>query len=127
MSNLVTEDRALLAQISSLLCMYVCMYFCLCWVSVALHGFLQLQGVGPALQLRGLGSSLQCSSSCGAQVLGAQAQLRQGRWDLPRPGTEHSLCRTFPTLAGGFLTTRPPGKSPSLSFFLFLIKFNLIF
>ena len=28
-------------------------------------------------------------------------------WDLPRPGLE----RVFPALAGGFLTTEPPGKS----------------
>ena len=29
-------------------------------------------------------------------------------WDLPRPGLEP----VFPALAGGFLTTVPPGKSP---------------
>ena len=28
-------------------------------------------------------------------------------WDLPRPG----LAPTSPPLAGGFLTTAPPGKS----------------
>ena len=28
-------------------------------------------------------------------------------WDLPRPGLEP----VFPALAGGFLTTAPPGKS----------------
>ena len=29
-------------------------------------------------------------------------------WDLPGPGIEP----VFPALAGGFLTTAPPGKSP---------------
>ena len=29
-----------------------------------------------------------------------------GMWDLPRPGLEP----VFPALAGGFLTTEPPGK-----------------
>ena len=58
------------------------------------------------LQARGL-------SSCGLQALerrlsscGARAQLLRGMWDLPRPGIE-PVC---PALAGGFLTTGPPGK-----------------
>ena len=37
---------------------------------------------------------------------GAQAQLLRSIWDPPRPGLE-PLC---PALAGGFLTTVPPGK-----------------
>ena len=52
-------------------------------------------------------------SSCGLQALerrlsscGARAQLLRGMWDLPRPGLEP----TSPALAGGFLTTAPPGK-----------------
>ena len=32
-------------------------------------------------------------------------------WDLPGPGLEHMS----PALAGGFLTTAPPGKSPTLN------------
>ena len=40
-------------------------------------------------------------SSCGSR-----AQLLRGMWDLPRPGLEP----VFPELAGGFLTTAPPGK-----------------
>ena len=54
-------------------------------------------------------------SSCGSRGLerrlsscGAQAQLLRGRWDLPGPGLEP----LSPALAGGFLTTAPPGKSP---------------
>ena len=56
-------------------------------------------------------------SSCGLQALerrisscGSRAQLLRGMWDLPRPGLEP----VSPALAGGFLTTAPPGKgSPS--------------
>ena len=40
-------------------------------------------------------------SSCGSQ-----AQLLRGMWDLPRPGLEP----VSPALAGGLLTTAPPGK-----------------
>ena len=43
---------------------------------------------------------------------GSRAQLLRGMWDLPRPGLEP----VSPALAGGFLTTAPPGKpSGSLS------------
>ena len=41
-------------------------------------------------------------SSCGVQ-----ASLLRGMWDLPGPGLEP----VSPALAGGFLTTVPPGKS----------------
>ena len=40
-------------------------------------------------------------SSCGSR-----AQLLRGMWDPPRPGLEP----VSPALAGGFLTTAPPGK-----------------
>ena len=59
------------------------------------------------------------SGSCGSWALehrlsscGAQAQLLLGMWDLPRPGIEP----VSPALAGGFLTTVPPGKSHFYSF-----------
>ena len=39
---------------------------------------------------------------------GSRAQLLCGMWDLPGPGLEPMS----PALAGGFLTTVPPGKSP---------------
>ena len=46
--------------------------------------------------------ALECRlSSCGAQAL-----LLCGMWDLPGPGIEP----VTPSLAGGFLTTAPPGK-----------------
>ena len=47
-------------------------------------------------------------SSCGAR-----AQLLRGMWDLPRPGFEP----VSPELAGGLLTTAPPGKPQSVSFY----------
>ena len=53
-------------------------------------------------------------SSCGLRALeyrlsscGARAWLLRGMWDLPGPGLEP----VSPALAGGFLTTVPPGKS----------------
>ena len=52
-------------------------------------------------------------SSCGSQALerrlsscGARAQLLRGMWNPPGPGLEP----VSPVLAGGFLTTAPPGK-----------------
>ena len=43
---------------------------------------------------------------------GSRAQLLHGMWDLPRPGLEP----VSPALAGGFLTTAPPG-SPDIPYF----------
>ena len=40
-------------------------------------------------------------------------------WDLPRPGLEP----VSPALAGGFLTTAPPGKSLKTGFFAWLFCF----
>ena len=58
-------------------------------------------------------------SSCGSWALerrlsscGARAQLLRGMWDLPGPGLEP----VSPALAGGFLTTVPPGKPSSEPF-----------
>ena len=53
------------------------------------------------------------SLCCGARALehrlssrGAQAQSLRGMWDPPGPG----LKPVSPALAGGFLSTAPPGK-----------------
>ena len=46
-------------------------------------------------------------SSCGSR-----AQLLRGMWDLPGPGFEP----VSPALAGGFLTTAPPGKPDIITF-----------
>ena len=63
------------------------------------------------LSLQSMGSSCVGSSSCGPR-----AQLLRGTWDPPRPGIEP----VSPALAGGFLTTAPPGKPIFLSFLKYL-------
>ena len=96
-------------------------------------GFLQLQRAGATLSCGAQASHCSSFSCCGAQALGtrasvvvagglsscgpralerrvsscgAWAQLLRGLWDLPGPGHEP----VSPALAGGFLTTAPPGK-----------------
>ena len=54
-------------------------------------------------------------SSCGSH-----AQLLRGVWDLPRPGLEP----VSPALAGGFLTTVPPGKPSGRFLVLCLLSGN---
>ena len=63
--------------------------------------------------LRSSGSRHAGFSSCGLWALerwlsscGARASLLRGMWELPGPGLEP----LSPALAGGFLTTAPPGK-----------------
>ena len=116
---------------------YLFIYFWLRWVFIAactlslscgkrgllfveVHGF--LTGVASLVAELGLqqlwraGSVVvaRTLSSCGSRALerrlsscSVQAQLLCGMWDPPRPGLEP----VFPALAGGFLTTAPPGKS----------------
>ena len=50
----------------------------------------------------------------GLRSCGARAQLLRDMWDLPGPG----IKPVSPALAGGFLTTVPPGQS--LDVYLFL-------
>ena len=80
-------------------------------------GYSSLQCTGFSLQwlllLQNTGSRSTGFSSCGSQALerrlsscGAWAQLLRSMWDLPAPGLE----AVSPALAGGFLTTAPPGK-----------------
>ena len=102
-------------------------YFWLRWVSVAAHGLSPVAASGGHCSLWCTGFSLQWPlllqnsvsrragfSSCGLQALerrlsswGARASLLRGVWDLPGPGLEP----VSPELAGGFLTTAPPGKT----------------
>ena len=116
---------------------YLC--FWLCWVFVAARGLSLVVASGGYCFLRCTGFSLRCLlllrstalraqasvvvacglSSCGLRALefrlsscGTQAQLVHGMWDLPGPGLE----LMSPALAGGFLTTAPPGKSYSQFF-----------
>ena len=68
-------------------------------------------------------------SSCGSRALehrfssfGAWVQLLRSMWDLPGP----RLKPVSPALAGGFLTTAPPGKSQRSKVFVFVF-FNFLF
>ena len=77
------------------------------------------------LLLWSMGSRRTGFSSCGSWALecrlsscGPWALLLRGTWDLPGPGLEP----VSPALAGGFLTTVPPGKSQKL---LILMKSNI--
>ena len=63
----------------------------------------------------GLNSCGSWALECRLSSCGARAQLLHGMWDLPGPGLEPMS----PALAGGFLTTVPPGK-PQHPFFFFL-------
>ena len=106
---------------------YLLLFFWLCWVFIAACGLSLVVTSGGYSSLWCAGFSLQwllllwstgsrCAgfSSCGSRVLkrrlsslGTQAQMLCGMWDLPGPGLEP----VSPALAGGFLTTVPPGKS----------------
>ena len=81
-------------------------------------GYSSLQCAGFSLRwlllLRSTGSRLTGFSSCGSRALerrlsscGARAKLLCSMWDLPGPGLEP----VSPELAGGLLTSVPPGKS----------------
>ena len=106
-------------------------YFWLCWV--LLHAcFLQLWRVGATLRCGLWASHCVGFSCCGARALGtrasvvggsralerrlsncgARASLLHGMWELPGPGLEP----LSPALAGGFLTTAPPGKPKRMKF-----------
>ena len=73
-----------------------------------------------ALGIRASAVAARGLSICGSRALehrlsscGSWAWLLRDTWDLPGPGLE----AVSPALAGGFLTTAPPGKSqksPSL-------------
>ena len=108
-------------------------YFWLHWVFVAAPGVSVVAASQSYSSLRYTGFPLWCLLYCRAQALGAwasvvvahglsscgswaldhrlsscgaRAQSLCGMWDLPRSGLEPMP----PALAGGFLTTAPPGK-----------------
>ena len=122
---------------------YLFIYFWLHWVFIAARGLSLVAASGATLRCSAwashcggfsccrawaLGSwtsvAVACGlSSCGSWALerrlsscGAQAQLVCGMCDLPRPGLEP----VSPALAGGFLTTAPPGKPNVVEFFVCL-------
>ena len=84
---------------------------------VGVHGLLIVVASRCRAQALGTRASVivaRSPSSCGSRALerrlsscGAQAELLHSLWDLPGPGLEPMS----PELAGGFLTTAPPGKS----------------
>ena len=90
------------------------MYFWLHWVFVAACGLSLVVASGDSSLLRCAGFSLwwllllQSTGSrrVGFSSCGTGAQLLRGTWDLPGPGLEPMS----PALAGGLLTTAPPGK-----------------
>ena len=120
-------------------------YFWLLWVSAVAPGLSLVVASGGYSSLRctrfslrwllllwSTGSRHAGFSSCGtrAQQLcgswalerrlsscGARAQLLLGMWDLPGPGLEPMS----PALAGGFLTTAPPGSPPIDSFIIIFL------
>ena len=95
-------------------------YFWLSWVFVAARGLSLLAVSGSYSSLRCVGFSLRWlllwrsmgSRHGGFRSCGSRSQLLRSMWDLPRPGLEPLP----PALAGGFLTTAPPGK-PSCHIF----------
>ena len=54
----------------------------------------------------GLGSCVSSALEQSLSSCGVQTGLLLGMWDLPGLGVEP----LSPTLAGGFFTTKPPGK-----------------
>ena len=75
------------------------------------------------LWLQSTGSRCAGFSSCGLRALecrlsscGTRAQLLRSMWDPPGPG----LKPMSPALAGGFLTTVPPGK-PEIGYIYFIV------
>ena len=97
---------------------FLIIYFWLSWVFVAVRGLFLVAVSGGYSSSRCSGFSLRWllllqsmgSTHTGFRSCGAWAQLLRGMWDLPGPGLEP----VSPALAGGFLTTAPPGKPPSI-------------
>ena len=89
--------------------LFIC-YFCVCWVFTGAFG-LSLVAVRGLLLLRNIGSRPANFPSCDAW-----AYLLHATWSLPGPGIKPvSLA-----LAGGFLTTVPPGKNKFKNIYLFI-------
>ena len=129
--------------IFSFLTLFIYLFIFVCIGSSLLHaGFLQLQRVGATLRC-GAGVLIVVASlvaehglqacglsSCGSRSLerrlsscGAQSQLLRSMWDLPGSGLEP----VSPALAGGFLTTEPPGKPCTNIFFQVVCYFSTNF
>ena len=104
--SLVVESRGY----SSLRCAGFSLWWLLLWRSTGSRhaGFSSCSTQASVVAARGLsGCSVQALGHAGFSSCGAWAQLLCGMWDLSGPGIEPAS----PALAGGFLTTVPPGKS----------------
>ena len=109
---------------TSFLFFFSFIYLWLHWVFIAARGLSLVAASGGYSSLSCAGFSLRWlllvqstgSSRTGFSSCCSWALLLCGMWDLPGPGIEP----VFPALAGGFLTTVPPGK-PS---FLFIDKLH---
>ena len=84
------------------------MCFLLWWLLLFGAGALGVQA--SVVVAHGLSSCGSRTVECRLSSCGAWAQLLCGIWDLPGAGIEP----VSPALAGGFLTTVPPGKSPCI-------------
>ena len=126
--SLFAESSFVMLQFLFSGCLFVCLFVCLFIYLWLLWVFVAACRLSLVMASRGY-SSLQLQAShcggfscCGAWSLGAWAsvvaahglsscgprsQLLRGMWDLPRAGLEP----VSPTLAGGFLTIGPSGKS----------------
>ena len=74
----------------------------------SVHGFLITVASGAA-EHRLIGCTGSGAAACGLRSCGTRSKLPYNMWNLPGPESKPK----FPALAGGFLTTGPPGKSPS--------------
>ena len=78
-----------------------------CWVFIAARGLPLVAASRGYSLLQHTGFSFLWLFFLQTTGSRAQAQLLHSMWNLPRPGTEP----VSPALAGGLLSTGPPGKS----------------
>ena len=91
------------AQAFSSCCERGLLFVAMCRLLIAVASLVAEHG----LQARGLQQLWLAALERRLSSCGTGAQLPCGLWDLPGPGIEP----VSPALAGGFLTTAPPGKS----------------
>ena len=119
---------------------FIYLFIFSCVGSSLLHaGFLQLRRAGVTLRCGVQASHCHGFSCCGTQACGlshcssralgrrlsscgARAWLLRGMWDLPGPG----LQPVSPELAGGLLTTAPPGKPQTIDFSIFILCLTIL-
>ena len=105
-------------------CLYLYLFisFCLLWVFIVVA-----LGFSLFVVSRGLLFTSLCGPLAVVASLVAEHRLNGStavKWDLPRPG----IRPKFPALAGRFLITVPPQKSPfCFYFYLILITINTYF